>query len=362
MRHPPQTASVVIPSYNYGRYVGNAVESALGQSRPACEVIVVDDGSTDATPAVLEGFGPLIRTVRKENGGHASAINAGCQLALGDAVFLLDADDELRPEAVETVLGAWRPETVMVHWRPSQMDADGNDIAGTVPAPWVRLDEGDLRARVLSDGSYATTVTSGLALRRDALQRVLPIPEESFRQGADGYLVRAIAFLGPVQAIDRPLARYRRHGENDSELGASQERVASGLRKRIDFARNELGMVPVMARRHGFHASPRLGESDPDFLFVRLASVKLAPSEHPIAGDSPSRLLPRLLRAQWRCYRSGRVRLAAAAFASSVALLPRSLAWRLLAWRHSPAARPVWLSTLASWRHRGPSRSRAVAR
>ncbi len=353
MRHPPQTASVVIPCYNYGRYLRNAVQSALGQTRPPCEVIVVDDGSTDGTWEVLSGLGPRVRAVRKENGGHASAMNAGCRLAQGDVVFLLDADDELRPAAIETVLRAWRAETVMVHWRPSQMDAVGRDIAGTVPAPWIRLEEGDLRERVLTAGGYGTTVTSGLALRRDAQQRVLPIPEETFRQGADGYLVRAIAFHGRVQAIDLPLSRYRRHGENDSELGGSPARVASGLRKRIDFARNELGIVPGVARQHGLQASPALGETDPDFLFVRLASVKVAPREHPIPGDSARHLLPRLLRAQWRSYRSAAAKLAAAAFVTSVALLPRPLAWRLLAWRHSPAARPGWLSTIATWRHRG---------
>ncbi len=348
---------MVIPCYNYGRYLRNAVHSALGQSHPPCEVIVVDDGSTDGTPEVLARLGARVHALRKENGGHASAMNAGCRQAQGDVVFLLDADDELLPQAIETVLRGWRPGTAMVHWRPSQMDAVGREIAGTVPAPWVRLEEGDLRERVLTAGGDATTVTSGLALRRDALQRVLPIPEETFRQGADGYLVRAIAFHGPVQAIDQPLSRYRRHGENDSELGGSPARVAHGLRKRIDFARNELGIVPGVARQHGFEASPTLGETNPDFLFVRLASVKVAPREHPIPGDSATHLLPKLLKAQWRSYRSAAAKVAASAFVTSVALLPRPLAWRLLAWRHSPSARPGWLSTIATWRHRAASRA-----
>ena len=350
---------MVIPCYNYGRYLRNAVQSALGQSHPPCEVIVVDDGSTDETPEVLAALGTRVRGLRKENGGHASAMNAGCGLAHGDVVFLLDADDELHPRAIETVLGAWRADTVMVHWRPSQMDALGRDIAGTVPAPWIRLEEGDLRERVLSAGGFDTTVTSGLALRCDALLRVLPIPEETFRQGADGYLVRAIVFQGRVQAIDRPLSRYRRHGENDSELGGSPAQVASGLRKRIDFARNEIGIVPGVARLHGLAASATLGESNLEFLFARLGSVKLVPREHPIPGDSPRRLLPKLLRAHWRSSRSAAAKVAASAFVTSVALLPRPLAWRLLAWRHSPAARPGWLTTLATWRHRAAWRAMA---
>lgn len=352
----PQTASVVIPSYNYARYLANAVDSALGQSPPPLEVIVVDDGSSDESPEVLARYGDRVSTVLKQNGGHASAINAGCRIARGDVVFLLDSDDEMQPGAIADVLDAWRPETVMIHWRPSQMDAAGRDIVGTVPAPWVRLEEGDLRQRLLSSGGFDTTVTSGLALRREVLLKVLPIPEEQFRQGADGYLVRAIAFLGPVQAIDRALTRYRRHGDNDSDLGATPVSVASGLRRRIEFKVNELAVVAELARAHGLRVEPSYGERDQEYLFVRLASVKLDPERHPIPGDSAPALLPKLLRAQWRSYRSRKARLAAAAFATALALTPRALGWKLLAWRHTPAARPSWLARLASLRHRAATR------
>lgn len=356
MTAAPLSASVVIPSFNYGRFLPNAIDSALAQARPPLEVIVVNDGSTDETSAVLAAYAGRVHALNKPNGGHASAINAGCRLARGDAVFLLDADDEMKPGAIETVLDAWRPGTVMIHWRPSQMDALGRDIAGTVPAPWVRLDEGDLRARILATGGFDTTVTSGLALRRDALERVLPIPEDVFRQGADGYVVRAIAFLGPVQAIDRALTRYRRHGENDSDLGASPGRVAAGLRRRIEFKVNELGVVPELAREHGLRVDPRYGEKDQEYLFVRLASVKLDPEHHPIPGDSPLGLLRPLLAAQWHSDRSARARLAAVAFATSMAVLPRSAGWKLLAWRYTPATRPQWLTRLATLRHRNLAR------
>ena len=352
----PQTASVVIPSFNYARFLRNAIDSALSQGRAPLEVIVVDDGSADDSPGVMAEYGSRIRALVKDNGGHASAINAGCALARGDVVFLLDADDEMQPGAIETVLDAWLPETVMIHWRPSQMDADGKDIAGTVPAPWVRLDEGDLRARILATGGFDTTVTSGLSLRRDALQRVMPIPEDLFRQGADGYLVRAIAFLGPVQAIDRALTRYRRHGDNDSDLGASHREVAAGLRRRIEFKVNELGMIPDLAREHGLHVQPRYDQKDQEYLFVRLCSVKLDPARHPIPGDSPWRLLRPLVAAQWLSERPVKARLAAVTFAASIAVLPRVLGWKLLAWRHTPTARPPWLARIAALRHRAATR------
>ena len=351
----PQSATVVIPSFNYGRFLRNAVDSVLRQ-QPRPQVVVVDDGSSDDSPAILASYGEAIEVVCKENGGHASAINVGCRLARGEVVFLLDADDEMRADAVATVLQAWRPETVLAHWRPSQMDADGRDIPGTVPAPWVRLEEGDVRERILTTGGFDTTVTSGLALSREALMQVLPIPEDVFRQGADGYLVRAMAFLGYVQAIDLPLTRYRRHGDNDSDLGASHEQLVSGLRRRIEFKNNELGAVPLLARQHGLTVDPHLADRDEEFLFVRLASLKLDPVHHPVAGDRLGRLLFRLLAAQLHAARSLRSRLAAAAFAGAIALAPRALDWKLLAWRHTPKARPGWLAALASWRHRAEAR------
>jgi hypothetical protein len=357
LRPSPATASVVIPSYNYARFLRDAVGSALRQSRPPCEVIVVDDGSCDESPSVIESFGGAVRAVLKRNGGQASAINAGCALARGDVVFLLDSDDELRPDAIETVLEAWRPDTVMVQWRLSQMDAAGRDVVGSVPAPWIRLDEGDVRARLLSTGGFGTTVTSGLAFRRDALMKVMPIPEARFRQGADGYLVRAVGFLGPVQAIERPLTRYRRHGENELDLGASRARVATGLRKRIDLASHEIAIVPELASQHGLAAAPNLERRNAALLYARLGLGKVEPERGGSRrGASVGSLLPRLVLALLRSNRTTLSRFAAAAFALALALSPGALAWRLLAWRHTPAARPRWLAALASWWHRaGPA-------
>jgi GT2 family glycosyltransferase len=360
----PHTASVVIPCYNYGQFLGRAIESALRQSRPPREVVVVDDGSTDDTRAILRRYGDRVRAVLKENGGHASAITAGVRVAEGDVVFILDADDELCPDAVETVLAAWRPETVLLHWRPRLVDAGGRDLSGTVPAPWIPLDEGDVRGRMLATGDYSTTVTCGLAFRRDALLRVLPIPEERFRQGADGYLVRAIAFLGPVQAIDRPLALYRRHGTNDSAPGSSAVALADSFRRRIARLGAEFATVKQLAREHGLEAPDDLGERSPEYVLARLGSLAVEPRRHPLPADSRLRLLARLVRAQARPGAPAGRRLALAALASALAVAPPPLAWRLLAWWHDAAARPPWLTRFSGWLTRGaasrPAR-RAVA-
>ena len=95
------SVSVVIPTYNYGRFLATAIDSALAQTYTPMEVIVVDDGSTDDTAAVVARYGDRIRVLRKPNGGLSSARNAGIALARGDLVALLDADDRWLPEKLE---------------------------------------------------------------------------------------------------------------------------------------------------------------------------------------------------------------------------------------------------------------------
>ena len=88
-----KTISVIIPTYNYARFLAEAIDSALGQSYAPLEIIVVDDGSTDATSEVLAAYGDRIRVLRQKNQGVAMARNAGIAAARGDYLAFLDSDD-----------------------------------------------------------------------------------------------------------------------------------------------------------------------------------------------------------------------------------------------------------------------------
>src|ERR1700746_3967783 len=94
--------SVVVPAYNLARFLGRALDSALAQRWPAeaLQVIVVDDGSTDETPQVLEAYRDRVQAVRQENAGLVAAVNRGLAEVRGDYVALLDADDEWPPDKV----------------------------------------------------------------------------------------------------------------------------------------------------------------------------------------------------------------------------------------------------------------------
>src|SRR5438552_4956137 len=98
--------SVVIAVYNTERYLGEAIESALNQTLAPEEVIVIDDGSTDGTQAVAEGFGDAIRYERRTRAGFAAGRNRGVELSSGDYLAFLDADDRFVPDQLEQQLAA----------------------------------------------------------------------------------------------------------------------------------------------------------------------------------------------------------------------------------------------------------------
>jgi glycosyltransferase involved in cell wall biosynthesis len=225
---PASRVSVLINNYNYGRYLGDAIDSALGQTHP-CEVVVVDDGSTDGSRDVLEGYRGKVVSVLKENGGQASAFNAGFAAASGDVLCLLDADDVFRADKVARVAQAlaehpdagWcfhQMEHVQ-HWPPSWPEAVESPSASAV----------DLRSQVAAGKSLplAMPATSALSFRRHLLGALLPMPEQ-IRITADNYLKWAALGLGSGILIPESLAAQRLHGENAYTLSPDGRRRALG--------------------------------------------------------------------------------------------------------------------------------------
>ncbi|HET8773773.1 MAG TPA: glycosyltransferase family A protein, partial [Thermoanaerobaculia bacterium] len=147
------TISVVIPTYNRAGEVGAAIDSALAQTRPALEVIVVDDGSTDQTPDVLARYGEGIRVVRQVNQGVSAARNAGIAVARGDLLAFLDSDDVWLPRNLELRAARFEadPGLGLVHcgvdFEGAGIRLDG--LEGSVAADILRLD----RSVIVAHGS-----------------------------------------------------------------------------------------------------------------------------------------------------------------------------------------------------------------
>jgi glycosyltransferase involved in cell wall biosynthesis len=207
------TITVLIDTYNYGQFIGEAIESVLGQDFPAdrMQILIVDDGSTDDTREQVSKYADRVEYLYKPNGGQASAFNVGIQKARGEIVALLDADDYWLPSKVRRVVEEFdRHADVGLVYHPFRefksetgewRDGGFNAVSGFVPAD---------RKKILL---YTACQTSGLSFRKRFVSELLPLNEAMTIQ-ADGLLAALVIFLAPVVAIPEPLAVYRIHGAN----------------------------------------------------------------------------------------------------------------------------------------------------
>src|SRR6266511_130101 len=157
-------ARIVISNYHYGRFLREAIDSALGQTYANTEVIVVDDGSTDESREIIASYGQRITSVLKKNGGQASAFNAGFAVSRGDVILFLDADDMLLPTALERARPLFdSAEVVKVHWPLIVIDEFSHRTGRLYPNQ--PPDVGSLLNHVLHHGpnSYVSPPTSGNA-------------------------------------------------------------------------------------------------------------------------------------------------------------------------------------------------------
>ncbi len=141
-RHPSPLVSVVITTCNRAEILPTALESVLSQTYPAIEIIVVDDGSTDETAAVVAQYGQRVRYVRQSNQGVEMARRQGIQAMIGDYITFLDDDDLMAPTKIErqaAILDS-RLEVGVVHCGYRYIDKDGNILGMSG-----RLPEGDMR-------------------------------------------------------------------------------------------------------------------------------------------------------------------------------------------------------------------------
>ncbi len=212
--------SAIVPAYNHARFVAEAVASALTQSHP-CEVVVVDDGSTDETPAALAAFGDRIRVLRQQNRGVSAARNRGVAACTGEVVAFLDADDVWHPHKVARQVErlAARPDVTLVHCAVVEIDGIGRVTGGRSDGG-----QGDVQAALLRFGPGGILGGgSGALLPRATFERLGGF-DEGLSTSADWDLYRRAAAQGPVAFVDEPLLLYRVHGANMHRNVARMER------------------------------------------------------------------------------------------------------------------------------------------
>jgi hypothetical protein len=239
------TLSVAVVNHNYGRYLAECLNSVLDQDGAPDQVVVVDDGSTDDSRAVLDDYGDRVEVVLQENTGQTRATNTAFQQCTGDIVALLDSDDlalKGRWTALRDVYAA-QPDVQWCFHDVQHVDRSTGRALSSTPRQ-VGFDPGrhDHR-RAVARGRLPITLppTSGLSWRRSFLERLTPTPAPLLSQ--DNYLKLLSLGLGVGCVVGEPLAAQGIHGTNMYTMATGRDRATYQ-------AVNAVQMVPGL-RAHG---------------------------------------------------------------------------------------------------------------
>lgn len=205
--------SVVIPACNSGRFIKETLNSVLAQTRPASEVLVLDDGSTDETLKTLEAYRPTITISQQKNQGVAAARNTLCKMATGDIIAFLDHDDLWHPRYLETQVRLFEkfPQAVAAFtWHENfrgygryiwEKDPDLSDAGVELLEPLTFFTRYNKATGPFASMSYC-------CVSKKVLEA---IGDEPFRMSGvdDSYLCNLLSLFGPVAYISAPLVAYR---------------------------------------------------------------------------------------------------------------------------------------------------------
>jgi glycosyltransferase involved in cell wall biosynthesis len=309
-------ASVIINNYNYARFLRAAIDSALSQTYQNCEVVVVDDGSTDNSREVIESYDRRVKAVYKCNGGQGSALNAGFEASSGDLIIFLDADDVLLPCAVETVAAQMRPGVAMVRYLLEVINGAGEPLDRYMGGSGSRLPSALL-------GPFGVdSPGSAKAFPRKTLERIMPVPEEDWTMGADAFLAVLSSVLGEVVCLEKALGKYRIHGHNN---------VAGANPGLVEIRRGIIGDLSLYASLHEL-THGEIGTLEewlsryPPHWVGRITSLRESPADHPW-DDKLFPLMHRAVSATWRQpYWNLRRRLAYSVWVIGYGLSPKRMA------------------------------------
>lgn len=298
--------SVVIPTYNRARFLKEALESVFSQTVADREIIVVDDGSSDETRAVLEPFRDRIRYLYQENAGGAAARNRGIAAARGEWVAFLDSDDRWEPHALQALLEAAsrHPEAGFIIMRACEIDAagqrTGRRLGKRSPGPFFTTpdllwgDSGSIHMPMIRrslletvggfDESLAAAQDCELAIRFSFHTRLVSVPEPLLLRRvhsgnlSSDMLLNSIMWLRVLEKLKREQSGwvrrhawvYRRavgkeHLRAGRELLVRSEHDARAVKQATDHLRRSLASYPLFIRA-----------------WIYLAWSALAPSSYPM--------------------------------------------------------------------------------
>jgi glycosyltransferase involved in cell wall biosynthesis len=197
--------SVVVPNYNCGRFIADALESVLAQTYPAVEIIVVDDGSSDDSAEVLARYEERIRILRQPNQGVSAARNYGIRESRGELIAFLDADDLWDREKLAKQLPLFAAADVgLVHCAVEYIDEGGRPLGTNFTGRRGRV----LRAIALLQGTVVLAGGSTAVVRKSCFDKAGGFDRE-MSTAADWDMWRRVACHYEIDVVREPLMKYR---------------------------------------------------------------------------------------------------------------------------------------------------------
>jgi glycosyltransferase involved in cell wall biosynthesis len=201
--------TALIPTYDSGKYICDAVDSVLAQTFPAHEIIVVDDGSTDCTREVLAKYKTKIKYIRQVNAGPPAARNTGIARATGEFIALLDSDDLWVPQKLKLQMNYIdrHPECGLVYTDMKTFDDTGIIEESVKVSRNLTLPSGRIFPQMFVETLFQT---SAVLIRKSCIDRVGGF-DTSLRMGDDYEFFLRIARHYELGYVDEPLVLYRQH-------------------------------------------------------------------------------------------------------------------------------------------------------
>lgn len=286
--------SVVIPCYNAAPFLRATIASVLEQTRPATEVIVVDDGSTDDSARIAASCGPAVQVIRQSNQGESVARNRGIAAATGEWVAFLDADDLWLPTKLERQAEVIRAAPADVVCVTCHFLLFGEEMEERLCALPPRYDAPHpIREMLLG---FTVHVDCAVVRRTAALRTPFP---ETARHAEDAIFFARLRSQGRFLEVPEALVRYRRHGPQQSQepghlLRTAISRVRWCLDNRELFSATDVEVIrTTFVQRHlGDHADALRAGDTGRAAEIAADLVELAGPLRHLLPDTIARCLP----------------------------------------------------------------------
>ena len=245
----PKSVSVIIPTYNYGRFIAEAIQSVLQQTHRPDEIVVVDDGSTDDTAQVVAGFGDAVKYVRQDNGGVCAARNKGVAESTGEIIAFMDADDTMEPESIAKQVALFSDERVgLVHCGLRLFD---DETGETIELQLEGGEDGVADNLLLWEGA-SIAGPGAILVTREAFDSVDGF-DTGMKVGEDWDFCYRVARKFKVRFVPEPLVNYRSHATAAHRNVAEMERGMSRFYEKA-FSTNDEAVLKLKSRAYGnFH-------------------------------------------------------------------------------------------------------------